>query len=234
MQRTPREPPPRGADNTAPMPAAAPTENFYRKLPRQARSRERVARILQATRTLLERDGLQRLTTNHIARAAGVDIASLYQYFSGKEAILYTLAERWVQDVQAVYARHQALIRAGQPLVVSLRDILAELEAMPDNDWNWRHLAGPMSIVPVLIELEREHEAVTTSFWAAVLRWYGAQGDDDRLLALARMFYVQIDSALTLAARVPPAQAAWIRRWQKRQSVALLRGGLPRRSSADR
>ena len=206
------------------------SEAFYRHPPRQARSRERVDRILQATRTLLERDGLPRLTTNHIAREAGVDIASLYQYFSGKEAILYTLAEDWIRDVQAVYARHQALILDGQPLVVSLRAILAELEALPDNDWNWRHLAGPMSIVPVLIELEREHEAVTTAFWTAVLRWYGARGDDDALQALARMFYVQIDSALTLAARLPPRQAAHVKHWQRRQSIALLRECLPRRT----
>lgn len=202
---------------------------FYRKQPRQARSRERVERIVQATRTLLERDGLQRLTTNHIAREAGVDIATLYQFFSGKEAILYTLAERWIKGVHAVYARHQERILAGQPLVVSLREIRAELEALPDNAWNWQHLAGPMAIVPALIELEREHESVTTAFWAAMLRWYGAQGDDDRLLALARMAYVQIDSALTLAARLPAAQAAHIVHWQRRQSVALLRECLPRR-----
>lgn len=208
---------------------ASDAETFYRNLPRQARSRERVERILHATRRLLERGGLQRLTTNHIAREAGVDIASLYQYFSGKEAILYTLAEAWIQDVQAVYARHQALILAGQPLVVSLRTILAEVDGLPENDWNWQHLAGPMTIVPVLIELESRHESVTTAFWTAVLRWYGAQGDDDRLEALARMFYVQIDSALTLAARLPDAQAAHVRHWQRRQSVALLRECLPRR-----
>lgn len=207
-------------------------ETFYRHLPRQARSRERVERIVQATRRLLEHGGLQRLTTNHIAREAGVDIASLYQYFSGKVAILYTLAEAWIADVQAVYERHQGLILAGQPLVVSLRSILAEVDGLPDNDWNWRHLAGPMTIVPALIELESRHEAVTTAFWTAVLRWYGAQGDDDRLEALARMFYVQIDSALTLAARLPDAQAAHVRHWQRRQSVALLRECLPRRSRA--
>lgn len=205
------------------------SEAFYRHPPRQARSRERVDRILQATRTLLERDGLPRLTTNHIAREAGVDIASLYQYFSGKEAVLYTLAETWVQQVQAVYARHQARILDGQPLVVSLRDILADLNALPDNDWNWRHLAGPMAMLPRLRALEDAHEGVTTAFWTAVLRWYGGAGDDARLQTLARMAYVQIDSAMTLAARLPPAQGALVRRWQRRQSIALLRECLPRR-----
>ncbi|MCB2021392.1 MAG: TetR/AcrR family transcriptional regulator [Burkholderiaceae bacterium] len=208
---------------------------FYRNLPRQKRSQERVARIVQATKTLLERDGLQRLTTNHIAREAGVDIASVYQYFSGKEAILYTLAETWIEQVQAVYARHQARILEQRPsFVESLRAILAEVIALPDNDWNWRHLAGPMMIVPALIELEAAHETLTTQFWAALLRFYGASGDTDTLLALARMFYVQIDSALTLAARLPDAQAAHVRRWQRRQTIALLREAFPRRSRKPR
>lgn len=209
-------------------------ETFYRHLPRQARSRERVARILQATRTLLERDGLQRLTTNHIAREAGVDIASLYQYFSGKEAILYTLAEAWVRSVQAIYEHHQTLILAGQPLVTTLRAIAAQAGALPDNDWNWRHLAAPMMILPRLRDLEAEHEALTTAFWTAVLRRYGAIGDDPRIEALARMAYVQTDSALTLAGRLPPDQAALVWHWQRRQVIALLREVLPRRARAAR
>ncbi|MEO8125336.1 MAG: hypothetical protein ABI633_14910, partial [Burkholderiales bacterium] len=160
-----------------------------------------------------------------------VDIASLYQYFSGKEAILYTLAEDWIAQVQAVYAHHQARILDTRPsFVESLRTILADLIALPDNDWNWRHLAGPMMIVPALVELEAAHETLTTQFWAAVLRTYGAAGDDDLLQALARMFYVQIDSALTLAARLPDAQAAHVKRWQRRQSIALLRKAFPRRT----
>jgi len=31
---------------------------------------------------------------------------------------------------------------------VSLRDILAGLNTLPDNDWNRRRLAGPMMAVP--------------------------------------------------------------------------------------
>jgi len=207
-------------------------DSFFRREPRQARSREMVARILAASRTLLERDGLQRLTTNHIAREAGVDIASLYQYFASKEAILYTLAEHWVQQVQAVYARHRETFASdarAKPMLQSLRDIFVELEGLPDNEWNWKHLAPPMSIVPVLRELEDEHETVTASFWAAWLRRQGVDWPDAQLEAFARMLYVQIDSALTLAGRMSAEQGAWVRRWQRRQTVALLRECFPRR-----
>jgi AcrR family transcriptional regulator len=209
-------------------------EPFFRRAPRQARSRELVARILGATCVLLERDGLQRLTTNHIAREAGVDVASLYQYFASKEAILYTLCEQWVERVQAVYDRHLAALAQPAPMLGSLRAVFADLVALPGNEWNWTHLAPAMAIVPVLRELEEAHEARTARFWMAWLRRHGVHWDDDRLEAFARMFYVQIDSALTLAGRLPPAQARWVRRWQRRQSVALLRECFPRRRRTGR
>ncbi|HUD92474.1 TetR/AcrR family transcriptional regulator [Sphingobium sp.] len=62
--------------------------------PHQARSRYKVELILEATIRLLEKDGLDTLTTNAIAAAAGVSIGTLYQYFANKEAILDTLADK--------------------------------------------------------------------------------------------------------------------------------------------
>lgn len=212
-----------------PKPSPPPDEPFFRKPPRQARSRELVARLLGATRTLLERDGLRNLTTNHIAREAGADVASLYQYFGSKEAVLYTLAEQWVEQVQAVYARRLLALADAPAMVTSLRTTFAELNGLPDSDWNWAHLAPAMAVFPALRELEAEHETRTVGFWSAWLRHYGVRWDDVRLSAFARMFYVQIDSALTLAGRLPAAQAQWVRRWQRRQSIALLRECFPRR-----
>jgi AcrR family transcriptional regulator len=65
-----------------------------RKTPRQERSRATVEAILEATTHILVRDGYAKLTTNRIAERAGVNIASLYQYFPGKEAIVAELRRR--------------------------------------------------------------------------------------------------------------------------------------------
>ncbi len=65
-----------------------------RKRPRQSRSRETVEAILTATADILARKGYAALTTNRIAERAGVNIASLYQYFPGKEAIVAELRRR--------------------------------------------------------------------------------------------------------------------------------------------
>ena len=48
---------------------------------------------------LLPRRGYAGTTTNHIAERAGVNIASLYEYFPGKDAIVAQVAEGLVQRV---------------------------------------------------------------------------------------------------------------------------------------
>jgi AcrR family transcriptional regulator len=214
------------------MPKAKSEAEFFRRAPLQARSRELVARLLGATCTLLERDGLQRLTTNHIAREAGVDVASLYQYFASKEALLYTLAEQWFDQVQAVYARHleaMATEPVKQGLLPSLRAVFTDISSLPRYEWNWRHLAPAMAVVPVLRELEAAHETRTVQFWVFWLRYQGVGWETSRVEAFARMFYMQIDSAYKLAGRLPPEQAQWIRHWERRQTIGLLRECFPRR-----
>jgi AcrR family transcriptional regulator len=57
----------------------------------QERAKMTVDAILQATTYILKRQGHEGLTTNKIAEKAGVNIASLYQYFPNKESILFYL-----------------------------------------------------------------------------------------------------------------------------------------------
>lgn len=64
-----------------------------RRVPRQQRSRETVAVILEAAAQVFEREGYRSATTNKIAERAGVSIGSLYQYFPNKDALLVALAE---------------------------------------------------------------------------------------------------------------------------------------------
>jgi len=72
-----------------------------RKTPRQERSRATVEALLEATTDILIREGYTKLTTNRIAERAGVNIASLYQYFPGKDAIVAELRRRHGADQRA-------------------------------------------------------------------------------------------------------------------------------------
>lgn len=69
-----------------------------RKQPKQARSSELVATILEAAAQVLAREGAQGFTTARVAERAGVSIGSLYQYFPNKAAILFRLqSDEWRQ-----------------------------------------------------------------------------------------------------------------------------------------
>jgi AcrR family transcriptional regulator len=69
-----------------------------RKHPKQARSAELVAAILEAAVQVLAKEGAQRFTTVRVAEKAGVSVGSLYQYFPNKAAILFRLqSDEWRQ-----------------------------------------------------------------------------------------------------------------------------------------
>ena len=79
-----------------------------RKAPRQARSQETVAVILEASARILESDGLRGLNTNAIAARAGVSIGSLYQYFPNKDSIVLALISSFEETL------HDTVVKAVQ------------------------------------------------------------------------------------------------------------------------
>ncbi len=69
-----------------------------RKQPKQARSNELVAAILEAAVQVLAKEGAHHFTTARVAERAGVSVGSLYQYFPNKAAILFRLqSDEWRQ-----------------------------------------------------------------------------------------------------------------------------------------
>ena len=67
-----------------------------RKHPKQARSNDLVAAVLDAAVQVLTTEGAQRFTTARVAERAGVSVGSLYQYFPNKAAILFRLqSDEW-------------------------------------------------------------------------------------------------------------------------------------------
>jgi AcrR family transcriptional regulator len=67
-----------------------------RRTPVQSRSRERVEAILKAAERLVVEGGVEALTTRAVAQAARVPVASVYQYFADRDAIIAALIERHV------------------------------------------------------------------------------------------------------------------------------------------
>ncbi len=95
-----------------------------RKRPRQERSEATVDAILEAAARELAREGYEAATTNHIAKAAGISVGSLYQYFPSKDAIAVELIRRFRADRLAfVRARLEAV--GEKPLASVVRALFA-------------------------------------------------------------------------------------------------------------
>ena len=94
-----------------------------RRKPRQARSQERVNRILDVAEDLFASQGYTATTTNAIATQAQVPIGSLYQFFPDKTAILLALALRYAEKL------HQQLtaIDEAESPPLSLSDYVDQL-----------------------------------------------------------------------------------------------------------
>lgn len=80
----------------------APEGSALRRQPKQDRSRERLDEILKVAMELIGAKGLDAVTMKEIASNAGGPIASIYQYFPNKSAIVATLYESYALNIRAL------------------------------------------------------------------------------------------------------------------------------------
>ncbi|MES2489981.1 MAG: TetR/AcrR family transcriptional regulator [Pseudomonadota bacterium] len=84
---------------------ARPTKKPYildlepKKRPAQPRAKATVTAMLDAAAQILEREGYDGVTTNHVAEAAGVSIGSLYEYFPNKQSIIAAALARELGEI---------------------------------------------------------------------------------------------------------------------------------------
>ena len=107
------------------------TGDLTRRTPHQARAKETLDAIYEATARILERRGRKALNTNYIAARAGICIGTLYQYFPNKEAILVSMARSLIESDGAALDRalSKGLDESGEePHRLLIRALIAELE----------------------------------------------------------------------------------------------------------
>lgn len=143
-----------------------------RRVPKQARSRAKVERILASARSLLASEGATGFNTNRIARDAGVGVGSLYEYFPNKQAIIHRLIEDVAAaESSAVLAHLTDLEDAPLPEVIDAivamtvelydqnHDFLRQLWAMTDAERTVGNRPGERAIVA---DMERRIAPIAT------------------------------------------------------------------------
>jgi AcrR family transcriptional regulator len=100
--------------------------HVQRRTPTQARAVQTREAILAAVLRILKNDGVAAMTTNDVARVAGVSIGSLYQYFPDKRAILAALHDRHADSIRELIDR-VIVEQANAPLQRQLTSLVTAL-----------------------------------------------------------------------------------------------------------
>lgn len=91
------------------------TEAKLRRTPLHARGQATFNKILEVTSMLLEEIGHENITTNIIAQAAGINISTLYGYFSNKQGIMLALFDQQNEERSVATRNIIAGVRKGTP-----------------------------------------------------------------------------------------------------------------------
>ncbi|MBB3046937.1 AcrR family transcriptional regulator [Litorivivens lipolytica] len=183
-----------------------------RKRPKQSRSAELVRAIREACLKILDEEGAERLTTQRIADVAGVNIASVYQYFPNKEAVLAEVYEDQLAELadqaSAEFKRIWKLSSESfedtlRAIIAMEADFLQRLYQMNPDFYQQYHQA-----LDVRERVNQRTQAESNPSWADWFSQFLAQhadrlqvGDRDVQAFLARH---TLEGALTAALRERP------------------------------
>lgn len=160
-----------------------------RKLPVQSRSKKRVETILDVTAQLLVESGYDCLTAVGIAEKANIPVASLYQYYPNKEAVIYALCEDMVNAVLQRFDEYENFAE-HQLSLDELLKLMGEREySDPDKHRLEFELNRAMIAMPQLIDLHKSFDERISERYANILRHYGSQWRHEELINLARIMF---------------------------------------------
>ncbi len=169
-----------------------------RRMPKQARSRRRYQHILDTAAQLFAQDGIDSVTTNHIAAAASVSIGSLYQFFPNKEALLDALTERYLEQMTTVFPDE---IDTQIPVEEFIRGVVTQFVRFEGDEAGFRVILLHMESSAANEAAEALHNMLVAQIDRVLAAYYPALSAEDRHLCAA------VSLALTkgvMALREPP------------------------------
>ena len=173
----------------------APTE--ARRMPIQARAKKRHEQILDITAELLVKVGVDELTTILIAQSLGISVGSLYHYFPNKIAILYALAQRWLDEITVALDDIEASIEDSEDLQTFANRCTERLLEVYRSQRGILHLVQAMFSIPELQALDKKHDAYMIKRLSHMFARLGIDAKNKELERRASV-YLEIVHALSL------------------------------------
>lgn len=180
------------------------TRTARRRAPRQERSRERIATILDVTAALVDEIGPDLVTTTLIAERAGISVGSIYTYFEDRSAVFDAAVER---SITVLYdAVGQARIgAAGLPWIDGCFAVVDCLVEHYRTQPGFQRLWFSPHLSPVMIDAMRRSDEMQAQRLVEQLHDRGIRLDCADPVSAMRMYVGIIDKGLELAFRAHPA-----------------------------
>ncbi|MBE9537621.1 MAG: TetR/AcrR family transcriptional regulator [Proteobacteria bacterium] len=172
-----------------------PTE--ARRKPLQARALKRHEQILDITAELLEKVGVDDLTTILIARSLSISVGSLYHYFPNKVAILYALSQRWLDEITLALDDIDATLVDNENLQAFTEHCTDRLLMVYRRQRGILHLVQAMFSIPELRELDEAHDKFMINRFAKMFTRLGFELDRRELQRIARV-YLELIHAISI------------------------------------
>ncbi|MEM7801567.1 MAG: TetR/AcrR family transcriptional regulator [Chloroflexota bacterium] len=161
------------------------TKQKSRRVPKQARSRQRYNLILQTAAELFAKSGVDQVSTNHIAAAAGVPIGSLYQFFPNKEAIIESLIEQYMQAFGEVFPQS---LDTSVPIKEVIRHVLTQFVHFNRENAGFKALLIGLEGTSIANVSDEMQQAIVHNIDQVLAAYYPALAPDRRLLCATVSF----------------------------------------------
>lgn len=185
------------------------SNSSLRRAPKQERSRTRVTSILATAFDLIARKGIDAVTMKEIASNYGGPIASIYQYFPDKQAILARLHDSHVHEIRSLVG-----------------EVLQDLERHKDCPRAFiglfggycKHMEkfGNLAVLSAvkadksLAESEIDEIRYRAREWLSNTRSHVKSGSPESYEKSVLLFFCLIDSVSTLQARLPVSDRSYL------------------------
>lgn len=184
----------------------SPESSKMRRRPRQARSQQRVNKILDVAENMFIEKGYDGATTNAIATQAEVPIGSLYQFFPDKAAIVQALAERYMALLHQKFMTLHTPEAAELPLADYVNQMIDAIDQFFLNHPGYHAIfIQVQNEIPELEAIEAATDAQLIQELAAFLALRGEKSEQVNYDLIAFVLVKSIGSLLWVALSQEPS-----------------------------
>ncbi len=186
------------------------TRGQLRRIPKQERSRERIDEILKVAMDLIGQKGIDAVTMKEIALLSGGPIASVYQYFPHKTAIVAMLYERYADEVKGMIEAGMATVRAPEDAFAAIEFLVEGYYQKVKSEPAIQDLLNAAQADKGLSAIDLEQSRVHSKIFAdATLQFVPDELHEEFTRTVLMMFHLAA-GAIRLALLVGDKEETWV------------------------